>query len=329
MTTLATNDMTIADAAKIISPSGMVLACAELLGQRLGIVKDGPWKEGDTNGGTISRQRTSLPTVYTKVANQVVAGSKSTSGQIMESPEYLEGWAAPEDIVLNYGGNPGAKMADETQTFVESLSQTAEDRVIYGSASTVGQLNGWAGRYASTTATNGSNIVLADSGASGGDQMSMWLAGWAPNKCYLWYPKGTPGGLQVEDFGRQPVTTTSGHQVLHRVRFQWALGIGLDDWRYLVRGANIDLANLIAGTGADLPEVFIKMTKKIPDPAGIRPAMYMNRTVEAWFDLQCRNDVQTGGQLSYPVVDGQQVTVFRGVPITICDRLTEAESVVS
>ena len=103
-------------------------------------------------------------------------------------------------------------------------------------------------------------------------------------------------------------------------------GLAVDDWRYGVRVANIDLSNLIAGTGADLPDRFIQASHMIPDYSGIRPSFYTNRTVYTWLDLQCRNDVTTGGQLSYQVVDGKRIDTFRGIAVTTLDRLTQAES---
>jgi hypothetical protein len=46
-------------------------------------------------------------------------------------------------------------------------------------------------------------------------------------------------------------------------------------------------------------------------------------------DIQRRDDVISGGQLSYKDVDGKRVADFRGIPVRICDALTEAEATVS
>lgn len=331
MSTLAGTELAFHDVAKSLTQDGRLIATAELLDQVHGIASDAPWVPGNTIAGHLSAQRSSLPTVYTKTAGTAVASSKSTKAQLAESAEMLEGWSIVEDVVSSIGGNKAAILADEEMTFIESMAQTTDDRIIYGNGSTtVGQLNGWAQRYASTTATNGSNVIKMDSGASGADQMSIYVCYWAQNKNYLWYPQGTTAGLEIKHLGEvSQLESNGGQRLVNKTRFRRQLGIGLDDWRALVRLANIDKSNLIAGTGADLPEGFIKASKIIQRLSGGRAVGYMNLTTEAWFDLQCRNDVTLGGGLNYENLDGQQVMSFRGIRLSINDRLTEAESAVS
>lgn len=323
-------ELTIVDAVKRMLPSGRIADIAELLHQKNGIIADIPFREGDTAGGHMSVQETSLPTIYTRVAGVGVASSKSTTSQILEAPEVLEGWSVVDEIVGHYGGDLAGKRAAEANRFTESMNQTVADRYIYGNGSTTpGQLNGFAVRCSSTSAANGSNVIKADASASGSDQMSIYLVGWNDRKVYGWYPKGMPGGLVHNDFGRVPVEANGLQRVTYKEQFQWSIGLAVDDWRYLVRICNIDKSGLIAGTGADLPDALIKATKCIPDFSGINPVFYMNRTAEAFLDLQCKADVTTGGGLTFENVDGRRITSFRGIPIKPLDRLTEAEGTVS
>jgi len=46
-------------------------------------------------------------------------------------------------------------------------------------------------------------------------------------------------------------------------------------------------------------------------------------------DIQKRDDVVSGGGLSYDVVDGKPVMSFRGIPVRKVDALTETESQIS
>jgi hypothetical protein len=63
--------------------------------------------------------------------------------------------------------------------------------------------------------------------------------------------------------------------------------------------------------------------------ASVRPVFYMNRTAVAHLDIQRRNDVQSGGGLSYDMVDGRPVMSFRGIPIKSTDAILETEAAVA
>ena len=117
---------------------------------------------------------------------------------------------------------------------------------------------------------------------------------------------------------------------MYSERWTWRAGLNLANWQYAVRLCNIDISNLVAqSSAADLPTLMIKMLHRIPDLAACTPAFYMNRTVREMFDIQLRNDVRTGGQLSYENVGGKPVTKFRGVPCRIVDQLLETEAAVA
>jgi hypothetical protein len=98
-----------------------------------------------------------------------------------------------------------------------------------------------------------------------------------------------------------------------------------------VRICNLDISNLVGkiNSPADLPELMIKAIHRVPSLKIGKPVFYMNRTVREMLDIQERDDVQTGGQLTYEYVDGKPVTRFRGIPVRIVDQLLETEATVS
>lgn len=329
MATLGANNLTIADAVKMMGADGKIRAIAELLHQKNGIVADIPWREGDTINGHMSVQETSLPSVSTRVANAGVAASKGTDAQTLESPERLEGWIVMDEMVGDYGGDPAGKLAKQASKMAEKFNQTVADRWIYGNdETTFGQLRGLAVRYNSTTANNGDQIILC--GGSQSDNSSIWIIGHAEDKVYGWYPKGTSGGLKNKSWGKVPERDSDGNeQAVWKEQFNWDIGLAVDDHRFVSRLANIDISNLVAGSGADLFEKLTLGVKSIYDLQACRPAIYLNMTCEAFLDIQARNDVQTGGQLKYEVVGGKAMDTFRGIPLTRLDRLTEAEATIS
>jgi hypothetical protein len=112
--------------------------------------------------------------------------------------------------------------------------------------------------------------------------------------------------------------------------WQWKCGLALKDWRFAVRIANIDISNLVAkSSAADLIELMIKAVHRIPSMGMGKPVFYMNRSVFQMLDIQRRDDVISGGGLTYQQVDGVAQPSFRGIPVRVCDALTEAEAVVS
>jgi hypothetical protein len=125
--------------------------------------------------------------------------------------------------------------------------------------------------------------------------------------------------------------TTSGlggsRMMVYREHFIWKNGLVVKDWRGAVRICNIDISNLIANTSAaDLLALLARATYRIPNPNIGRLAIYMNRTVGEFLDIQSRNAVSVGGQLGYADVQGRRVMTYRGIPIYIVDQLLETEA---
>lgn len=328
MTVLGTNDMTIPDAIRRMTVTGQIAEIGELLNQAPGLIPDIRWKEGDQPGGHMVTQRTSMPTLVTVVPGSGIQSSKSTTAQTLETYEILAGFSVIDENVANYGGDPAGKRASEDVAFIEQFNQTVADRWFYGnSATTVGQMDGLTARYASTTGSTAENIVLGGSLAGQTDNMSIWLCGHGPKSLYGIYPKGTPAGLHVTDWGKQVRTNDDEtEQVVWRTQYQWSIGMALHDWTYTVRIPNVDKSLLLAGTGADLFDKMIMAINVCKDVNMVNPSFYMNRTTRMMLDIQARNDVQAGGQLKYDVVGGKRIEFFQNIPITLCDRLTESET---
>jgi hypothetical protein len=117
---------------------------------------------------------------------------------------------------------------------------------------------------------------------------------------------------------------------VYRDQFSWDCGLAVRDWRFGVRICNIEIDDLIAKSSADdLIELMIKSVHRLPSLTAGKTAFYMNRTVLQMLDIQKRDDVQTGGQLSYQNVDGIPALSFRGIPIRKVDALLDTEAVVS
>jgi len=333
MSTLAASVLTLADWAKRLDPDGKVPTIVELLSQTNEILLDMLWAEGNLPTGHRTTVRTGLPTVAWRLLNQGITPSKSRTAQIDEAVGMLEAWSEVDKDLAELNGNVNAFRLSEARAFIEAMNQEMASTLFYGNSSTAPEeFTGLATRYSSTTAANGQNIVVG--GGAGSDNSSIWLVVWGENTCFGIFPKGSKAGIMQEDMGLVTVETTAGiagnRMRAYQDRWQWKSGVALKDWRYVVRIPNIDISALVAkSSAADLTELMIKAIHRIPALNLGRAAFYVNRTVMQMLDIQRRDDVISGGGLTWETVDGKRTASFRGIPVRVCDALLETEATVA
>lgn len=334
MATLGASVLTLADWAKRLDPDGKIPTIVELLSQTNEILTDMLWKEGNLPTGERTVVRTGLPTVAWRLLNQGVAPSKSTTAQIDEAIGMLEAWSEVDKDLAELNGQVNAFRLSEAHAFIEAMNQEMAGTLFYGnSGSAPEEFTGLAARYSAISgANNGQNVLTG--GGSGSDNSSVWLITWGANSVYGIFPKGSKAGLSHEDLGLVTVEVTAGiagnRMRAYQDYWQWKCGIALKDWRFVVRIPNIDISNLVAkSSAADLEELMIKATHRIPSLGMGKPVFYMNRSCLQMLDIQRRDDVTSGGGITWDNVDGKRVAEFRGIPIRVCDALTEAEATIS
>lgn len=330
MATLAATRPTLADWAKRLDPTGKTASIVELLSQSNEVLPDMLWQEGNLPTGSRITVRTGLPTVYWRLLNAGVPSSKSTTAQVDEMCGNLEARSEVDVDLAKLNGNTAEFRLSEGSAFVEAMNQEMVGTMFYGNSGTAPEeFTGLAPRYSSLSAGNGQN-VLSGSG-SGSDNASIWLIGWSADKVFGLFPKGSMAGLQHKDLGEGDAFDASNNRYrAYMDLWKWNCGLAVKDWRYVVRIANIDISNLVAkSSAADLIELMIKATHRIPNLQGCSPAFYMNRTCFQMLDIQKRDDAIAGGGLTYDLVDGVPVAKFRGIPVRKVDQLLETEATVS
>lgn len=332
MSTVGATYPTLSDVAKRLDPGGRVDKIAELLSQTNDMLQDIPWFEGNLPTGHRTTVRTGLPSVSWRLFNQGVLPGKSTTAQVDEGCGMLEAYGQIDKDLAELNGNTADYRMSESIAHVEAMNQEMQSTFFYGNTSvSPEEVHGLAIRYSDVSAANGQNII--DAGGAGSDNMSIWLICWGANTIHGIYPKGSKAGLVHEDLGLDTIDNAGGvtgaKMRAYVDHWQWKCGMALRDWRYVARIGSIDKSDLIAKTSAaDLVELMIKATHRIPNMRAGRPAFYMNRTVFQALDIQRRDAVAAGGGLVYADVDGKLVPSFRGIPIRVVDALTEAESAV-
>jgi len=331
MTTLGASNLTLADWAKRLDPTGKTAAIVEMLGQTNEILPDMLWQEGNLPTGHRTTVRATLPTVAWRLLNQGIAPSKSTTAQIDEGCAMLEAWSEVDKDLALLNGNTDSFRLSEAQSFLEAMNQEMADTLFYGNVGTAPEeFNGFATRYAVQAGSVYTENMI-DGASATATNSSVWLVCWSPQTVFGIFPKGSPAGLVHENLGLETVETTAGisgnRMRAFRDHFQWKCGLAVRDWRYVVRICNIDIPTLIANsTPADLTNLMIKATHRVPTLNGVRPVCYMNRTCFQQLDIQRRDDVVSGGGLTYSNVDGVITPTFRGIPVRKVDKLVENEA---
>jgi len=339
MATLTATSLTLADWAKRLDPDGNVGKVGELLSQTNEVLDDAVFKEGNLPTGERVVIRTGLPAVYYRMMNQGIPNSKSTTATIDEACAMLEARSEVDKDLAELNGNVGAFRGSEDLAFLEAMNQEMASCMFYGNPSTdPKKFLGLATRYSLTSAGNGTNIISA--GGASTDNTSIYLVVWGDNTVYCPFPKGSKAGLMHEDLGEQTVYNSDGTRMQAlATRYQWKNGLVVKDWRYVVRIPNIDVSDLLAGTGTQASTAATAIIKlmtralyKIPNLAMGRPAFYMNRTVHSGLALAALDKTQNVLKINEGLSQygtPQSWLSFLGVPLRKVDSLLNNESVVS
>jgi len=330
MSTLNSTVMSLADLAKKQGPKQDILDTIEMLSQINDINADLPFREGNLPTGHLYNVRVGFPRVYWRMINQGTPTSKSRTAQATDVCGMLSARSQLDVALGEISGNVSKLRHDEARPFMEAMSQEVAGTLFYGNQGlSQEEFPGLSPRYSSLSANNASHVINAQ--GTGSDQTSIWLIGMGELGLHGIYPRGSSAGVNHKDLGEQDAFDSDDNRFRAWMDlWEWKVGIVLPDWRHVVRICNIDVPNLIANSSAaDLPELMIKATHRLPRAKSLKYYWYMNRTTLEMLEIQLREDVGGGGQLKYEVVDGLPATTFRGMTIRICDQILETESQVA
>lgn len=334
MATLSSGLDTLLDHAKQFGPDGNIADYVEMLAVVNEIIQDMPYIEANKITSHQYQVEVGLPTVYWKMLGTGVLASNGSFAQIEDACAMLESWSIVEKELADLGGQPAKYRMNKAKQHLSSMGIELSRVMFYGAAVNPEQFIGLSPRYSSKSAVNGSNIIDGG-GVTANDACSIWLLGMGEGKVHGIFARGTKAGIERVDHNEQIEQNfggvTGAQAVVYKEQFKVKTGLAVADWRYAVRFANIDIANLISKTSAaDIMQGMIKMLYRVPNNGnGARLKFYMNRTCQEFLDIQCRDTVIAGAGITFDNVDGKRVMQFRGVPIGRCDALVESESLVT
>ena len=322
---------------------------AELMSQTNDPLKDMPWAESSEMTGHEFVYRTSIPAGAWRSINAGTAYGKSTTAKSRVGLGELVGWSQVDRTLAERSGDVENFRYREDVSFIEGLGQTICNTLWYGNTvATPGEFMGLSPFYNvdDTTAANGANVI--NGGGTGSSNLSIWLICWGDMTIKGLFPRGSKAGLVMDNLGDTwPAFDALGNPFRALTSyFRQEAGIVVEDWRYGVRIANIDVtaAGLAGPSAADLFALFaeavlfpptlsreasgITETDAPDEPApGIRPVWYMSRTGRHWADVQGMRDRNV--LLSLTDAAGRVTDFIRGIKVGLSDQLLTTEAQVT
>jgi hypothetical protein len=332
MATLSTIHPTLLDVAKRLDPDGKVDTIVEILSETNEILEDMVWMEGNLPTGHRTTIRSGLPTPTWRKLYGGVQPAKSRTVQVTDTCGMLEAYAEVDKALADLNGNTAAFRLSEDRAHIEGMNIEFASSLFYASEATAPEeITGFAPRFNSLSAENGQNVFQSPS-IDGSDNASIWLVCWGANTVHGIYPKGSVGGLQMNDKGQvtiESVDGNGGRMEAYRTHYRWDCGLSVRDWRYVVR-IQYDQEDL-KGDGATGPKLIDLMTQALDAPPNLsagRPAFYMNRRARSFLRRQMLEKI-AGSTLTMEQIGGKMVMTFAGIPVRRCDALLNTETAVA
>jgi hypothetical protein len=300
------------------------------------------------NDGTRHRHkiRTGLPTVAWGRLYQGIPQSKSGYQVVADTTGFVESRSSVDERELEIADNPALLRMLEAEGHLEAMAQEIESGIFYSdSAVTPEKFKGLAARYSATGGGDAGNQIVKAGGA-GSDNTSMWIVTWSEKTTFLLHPKGTQAGIQREDKGSQRVTDTNGDAYYVKEElFRCHVGVGVKDWRFNARVANIDVSDMQAGN-VDLHKFLRQALYKLPstyatkmvgadgkfnESASVegRTVIYMNRDTLQALDALGTDSSNAALRLGTTELEGRMVQTWRNIPIEVTDAILNTEAALS
>lgn len=304
------------------SSDGNILQIAEVLEETNEMLEDAVWVEANGMTSHVITVRTSLPTGTFRILNDGVPSEASSTRQIEEGIGMLESISEVDAKLVDLAPDPGKFRSDEDMAFVEGLSQTLQQKTIYGNRLvTPAEFTGFANRYNDVSLAN-----VHDGAGTGSDLTSVWVIQWGEARCHMIYPRRHKTmGIAADNLGRELVAgqTANTQFLADRTHFHVDGGLCVRDDRCVQRYCNIETA----GSTNIFDDAFLIDALNLMLQRGKGAIIYMNRTLLSQVDKQANN--KTNVQYTVGEEFGRPVTYFRGNAMKLVEQLVNTEDAVT
>lgn len=306
-------------------------AIIEVLSQTNSLLEDAVVREcneGSTHKTTV---RNGLPEVEFRKFYQGVSASKGEYTQITDTTGMLETYSQVDKALADLEGDTKQFRMNEAQAFLESMNNTVQSNIFYGSKATnPAGFDGLSVRYNKiSTDTNSIGYRVLNAGGTGNKNTSIWFITWGDLHTHLIYPKGSQLGFSHEDKGAQTATDANGNMYeVYRDHYKWDVGLTVRDFRSTARIANIDVTKLATSSAADLIKLMIEAYHRINrfSKTG-NTVIYCNETIETFLHFQAIEKQNVN--LTMDNFAGKPVVSFLGIPVKCADQIRNDEKAIS
>ena len=293
---------------------------AEVLNETNEILDDAVWVMANQPTSHVCTRRLSLPSGTWRKLNEGIGTEASKTVQVTEGMGMLEAYSKVDKALVDLAPDPKAFRFSEDKAFLEGLSQSLADVLIYGNAdSAPEQFNGMAKRY--NTTADGSVI---SAGGSGSDTTSVWVVQWGENTVHMIYPKNSKTvGIEMNDLGECTVLDADNKEFqAYRTHFKVNAGLAVRDPRSIKRIANIETSG---ASNTFSENHLITLLNELPYK-GRGAVIYCNSTIRTQMDIAAKD--KSNVNYSSAEIWGKPVMTFRGVPVRKVDALLNTETAI-
>jgi hypothetical protein len=318
MAVTAEEPASLADVAKRLDANGKIDVIVEQLTKTNEILEDMLFQEANLPTGHKTTIRSDLPTATWRLLNYGVQQSKSRTHQIVSTCGMLEAYAEVDKALADLNGNTGAFRVSEDQAFLQAMNIAMAETLFYGNVDIAPErFHGFAAHLSTASQPN----VIDAGGTTSGSLTSIYLCSWGPQTVFGIYPKGSKAGFRHDDLGEVTLFDADGGKYQgYRTHYKWDLGLVVRDWRYLIRIANIDLADINYNA---LINLMVEASELLPDQKLGRPVFYMNRQTRTRLRLARLNKANV--QLFFDNAEGKKVMTFDEIPVRRSDAVLNTE----
>ncbi len=314
----------------------------EVLNEESPVLDDAMFMEA--NGITSHRTiiRTGLPSVAWRLLNYGVPKSKSTTMQVDDRVGMLETWSEVDASLAALNGQSREFMLSEESAFIEAMGQEMAKTIFYGDlTNNAASFLGLTPRYSTFDRSKAASAknVLNYGGTNIATNTSIWLLVWGDRMLHMTYPKGSNLGLKrtlLNNGEPMPIQDENGDEYMGiKAHYKWDAGLTLRDWRYCVRICNVDTSDLNAmiQNGAStsgltkLMRIMIEAYNLVPKTKKGRACWYMPREAQTMLDMIAAE--KSNVNLTINKFEGEDVTMFKGIPVKREDALEIGEKLVA
>lgn len=291
-----------------------VLTMAEVLSENNELFIDAVFREANSFNEHVGTVRTKLPSGTWRKYNQGIQSESSGGAQVKEHYGSLEAQSDVDAKMLENSGDVNGNRQVEDMAFVEGLSHEVAQVFIYGNTLTdPEQFMGLAPRLDALADEN----VVSAGGTGANNNTSIYIVQWGLSRAFMFYPKGSKVGLNVDNKGKRMKAISSGELEVYTTKFGFDVGFFVQDTRSIRRICNI-------GPDTVLPDdAMIGELNKLP-AGGKGAVIYVNNAVQTKMDIAAKDK----NNVNYSSSDafGVPTTTFRGYPVRRMDAILNTES---